>query len=235
MALITDFHTHILPGVDDGSPNVQTSLEMLRAEADQGIEAVVLTPHFYPQRHRPESFLQRRADAYAALTENLPQGMPRLHLGAEVYYYRGMSHTEQMHSLAIDGGEYLLVEMPWHGWADKDFQELTDIHENLGLTPVIAHIDRYITRSNAQRMMDRLADMPVLVQANASFFTGLFTRKMALRFLSEGRIHLLGSDCHNLDKRPPILGDVMKKITEKVSLEAVHQTAQQILLGQQSD
>lgn len=229
MALIADFHTHILPGIDDGSPNVETSLEMLRREAEQGIEDVVLTPHFYPQRHRPESFLQRRAQAYEALTAQMPQAMPRLHLGAEVYYYRGMSHTEQLRSLAIDQGKYLLVEMPWNGWAEKDFEELTQIHENLELTPVIAHIDRYINHSNAKKVMDRLAQMPVLVQANASFFTGVFTRKMALRYLQEGRIHLLGSDCHDLSKRPPVVGDVMKKISPKVSLEAVHQTAQEIL------
>lgn len=229
MALMTDFHTHILPGVDDGSADVATSLEMLRREKEQGIEAVVLTPHFYPQRHRPESFLQRRADAYAALTEQLPAGMPQLHLGAEVYYYRGMSHTEQMRSLAIDGGRYLLVEMPWNGWAEKDFHELQLIHDNLELTPVIAHIDRYINHSNAKKVMERLEQLPVLVQANASFFTGFFTRKMALRYLAEGRIHLLGSDCHDLSKRPPVLGDVMKKISEKVSLEAVHATAQEVL------
>ena len=229
MALIADFHTHILPGVDDGSPDVATSLEMLRREKEQGIEAVVLTPHFYPQRHRPESFLQRRTEAYEALTAQMPEGVPRLHLGAEVYYYRGMSHTEQLRSLAIDGGSYLLVEMPWSGWAEKDFQELQLIYENLELTPIVAHIDRYINHRNAQKIMERLSQLPVLVQANASFFTGFFTRKMALRYLEEGRIHLLGSDCHDLSKRPPVVGDVMKKISEKVSLETVHEKAQEVL------
>ena len=229
MARIADFHTHILPGVDDGSPDVETSLQMLLREKEQGIEDVVLTPHFYPHRHRPESFLERRAEAYQALTQQLPEGMPRLHLGAEVYYYRGMSHTEQLRSLTIDDGAYLLVEMPWNGWADKDFQELSEIHENLGLTPIVAHIDRYIHHGNAQKIMDRLAELPVLVQANATFFQKFFTRKMALRYLAEGRIHLLGSDCHDLNKRAPVLGGVMKKITEKISLEAVHQTAQDVL------
>lgn len=229
MALITDFHTHILPGVDDGSANVEMSVQMLQKEAEQGIESVVLTPHFYPTRHQPESFLARRAEAFAALQEALPAGMPQLHLGAEVYYYRGMSHTEQMRDLAIDGGKYLLVEMPWQGWSEKEFLELAQIKENLELTPIIAHIDRYVRWTNVKKTMERLLELPVLIQANASFFTRFTTRNMALRMLQEGQIHLLGSDCHDLDKRPPILGDTMKKIAEKVSLEAVHHTAQEVL------
>ena len=57
---MTDLHTHILPGMDDGAVSVETSLEMLRMERDQGVDAVVLTPHFYRDRERPEQFLARR-------------------------------------------------------------------------------------------------------------------------------------------------------------------------------
>jgi protein subunit release factor B len=54
---MTDLHTHILPGMDDGSPDVETSIAMLRMEAEQGVHTVVLTPHFYRDRERPEHFL----------------------------------------------------------------------------------------------------------------------------------------------------------------------------------
>ena len=62
MSQVIDFHSHILPGIDDGSKNVEESLQMLRMMAKQGITHVVATPHFYPQHDTPESFLKRRAD-----------------------------------------------------------------------------------------------------------------------------------------------------------------------------
>ena len=88
---MTDLHTHILPGMDDGAPDVETSLAMLREEARQGVDTVVLTPHFYRDRERPEHFLARRAraadrlnSAIQALPGEERRAMPRLILGAEV-------------------------------------------------------------------------------------------------------------------------------------------------------
>ena len=68
---MTDLHTHILPGMDDGAESVEMSLDMLRMERDQGVDAVVLTPHFYRDRERPEHFLNRRRAAGEALRDAL--------------------------------------------------------------------------------------------------------------------------------------------------------------------
>ena len=69
MSKCVDFHSHILPSIDDGSRSVEESIGMLRAMAKQGITHVVATPHFYPQHDTPERFLKRRAEAEAALRE----------------------------------------------------------------------------------------------------------------------------------------------------------------------
>ena len=61
MEKVIDFHSHILPGIDDGSASVEQSIAMLRMEAEQGIDHVVATPHFYPQYDTPEHFLRKRA------------------------------------------------------------------------------------------------------------------------------------------------------------------------------
>ena len=66
MNKIIDFHSHILPGIDDGSESVEQSIAMLRMEAEQGITHVVATPHFYPRHDTPQRFLQRRKDADVA-------------------------------------------------------------------------------------------------------------------------------------------------------------------------
>ena len=73
MSEIIDFHTHVLPGIDDGSCNVEESIALLRKEAEQGITHVIATPHFYPRYDTPEHFLERRAEAEAILREEMRQ------------------------------------------------------------------------------------------------------------------------------------------------------------------
>ena len=78
--MVTDFHSHILPGIDDGSTSVEESIALLRMEAEQGVEHVVATPHFYPNYQSPEEFLQKRADAELKLRREMEkyEGLPRL-------------------------------------------------------------------------------------------------------------------------------------------------------------
>ena len=88
-----DFHTHILPGIDDGSASLESSVEMIRQSIQQKISGIVLTPHFYADTDEPEAFFRsRRASAQRLFdaAQNIP-GCPRLLLGAEVHYYRGMA------------------------------------------------------------------------------------------------------------------------------------------------
>ena len=89
MSRIIDFHSHILPGIDDGSKNLEQSLEMMRRSARQGVDTMVATPHFYAHHDDPERFLKRRAEAERSLREAMAaeSGLPELAIGAEVYYF----------------------------------------------------------------------------------------------------------------------------------------------------
>lgn len=212
-----DFHSHILPAMDDGSRSVEQSIAMLRAEAEQGVRVVAATPHFYPHREDPAAFLERRARAEETLRAAMAEqeGLPRVVVGAEVYAFEGMSDCEDLARLTMAGGEALLVEMPMTAWSDRLLAELAHIHEKQGLTPIVAHLDRYIHRFNARRMLARLAELPVFIQVNAAFFTERSTRRLALDLLCSNRIHLLGSDCHDLEKRPPNLAHAARWIADK--------------------
>ena len=68
-----DFHSHILPAMDDGSKNIEESLQMLRMLQEQGVERVIATPHFYADENPPDVFLRRRADAWEHLRAHLTQ------------------------------------------------------------------------------------------------------------------------------------------------------------------
>lgn len=218
-----DFHSHILPGIDDGSESLEHSLEMLAMEARQGITHVVATPHFYPRHDRPEEFLTRRnlaARTLKAAMEAHP-GLPEITLGAEVYFFRGISDSDILPELTIGDKNCILIEMPPAPWPDSVYEELTRIWERRRIRPVVAHIDRYIAPLRTHGIPVRLEKLPVLVQANADFFLNPGTTRMAMKMLKADRIHLLGSDCHDPDTRKPNMGQAMKRIAEKLGPDAL--------------
>lgn len=223
MNTVTDFHSHILPGIDDGSASLNESIAMLKMEAEQGIRQVVATPHFYAHHDSPERFLRRRADAEARLREEMEKhpGLPQLEIGAEVYFFRGISESELLSQLTFKEKGCILLEMSQPVWAESIYRELSSIYYDRGIVPIIAHVDRYISRFRTYGIPEKLAELPVLVQANASFFLRSSTRNMALKMLREDKIHLLGSDCHNLNERRPNLGEAVELIHQRLGAEAI--------------
>lgn len=216
--MTTDFHSHILPGIDDGSSSLQMSVAMLRAMARQGITRVVATPHFYAHRDTPQAFLERRNRALQQLQQALEgeKDLPRIIPAAEVYYFAGMSASESLPSLTIGHTPYVLVEMPEAPWTRSMYRELENIRIRQGLIPVIAHIDRYITPTRQHGIPAALENMDVLIQANAGFFLDWRKRRLAFKLLQRDGIHLLGSDCHDLTDRPPNLDRAMAAIERKL-------------------
>ena len=221
--MITDFHSHILPGIDDGSASVEESIEMLKVLAAQGIRHVVATPHFYPNHDSPERFLARRERAESKLRQAMEEypDLPALTVGAEVYFFPGISDCDAIKALTIGKSHCILLEMPEYSWSDSAYQQIERIYTKQGLTPVIAHVDRYISPLRDRGIPARLAKLPVAVQANASFFLHRTTAPMAVRMLRKGQIHVLGSDCHNLTSRKPNLAAALDVIQRRVGQEGI--------------
>ena len=230
-----DVHTHILPEVDDGSSSVEESLQMLQSCVAQGIEKVVLTPHFYADQDTPERFLLRRARAVETLQQEVRrQQLPiALQLGSEVHFYRGIGCSESIQRLAIENTNCILVELPFsHGNKYADIAvELREL-KSQGLQVILAHVERYITRWNQDRVLSELQDTGAYLQCNAEFFIGR-TQKRAIHLLKQGKIHLLGSDCHNMTERIPNLRSAMDIIQDKAGADELEQLEQRAvrLLG----
>lgn len=220
---IVDFHSHILPDMDDGSASVEESLALLRMEAEQGIRRVVATPHFYARYDSPLKFLERREQSEAALRAEMAKhpGLPEVRVGAEVYFFRGMCESEWLPQLTISGTRCMLLEMPPAPWPDDFYREVAGIYERQGIVPVIAHVERYISLLSYRGVLRKLEQLPVLIQANGEFFLSKGTSSMAMRMLKADRIHLLGSDCHNLTGRSPNLAQAAEGIREKLGQEAL--------------
>jgi len=225
MRAVADFHSHILPGLDDGSSSLKESIAMLKMERRQGISHVVATPHFYPRQDDPVQFLSKRKAAEDRLREEMAKHphMPALSVGAEVHYFPGISESEILSELTINGKGCILIEMPLSPWTGTMYRELENIRVKQGITPIIAHVDRYMTPLRTFRIPERLEELPVLVQANARFFLDKLTRRMALRLLRADRIQLLGSDCHNLQTRAPNLGPAIQLIEKHLGTSVLEQ------------
>ena len=224
-----DLHSHILPGIDDGSGSVSESLEMLRLMREQGVEKVVATPHFYPGQITPQKFLERRDLAVAQLSEALEKEkakgkrFPSICVGAEVAFFNGISRSEVISELCIKGTRLLLVEMPFESWSEDTVEELFRIKTLQGLVPVVAHIERYLAYQNDPELFSSIFSGEIIIQSNASAFLDRKTSKRVLKMLAEGEIDLLGSDCHNLGKRAPNMSQGLAAIRKSLGDEAVEE------------
>lgn len=210
-----DFHSHILPKMDDGSRSVAESLEMLSTLKEQGINTVAATPHFYANDESVSDFLARRQASFEALNNSVPDGMPEIMLGAEVKYYEGISRLEGLKSLCVQGTRLLLLEMPMKRWTEYTLRELIDISCSGNIVPVLAHVERYMSFQQGD-IIDMLTENGVLIQINASFLYGFFTRRKAVSMLGNRRAHFIGSDCHNMSDRPPDIGRAYETIEKKL-------------------
>ncbi len=224
---MTDLHTHILPGVDDGAENSETSINMLRMERDQGIDTVVLTPHFYCEEESPERFLKRRQASFdrlqfkiSELPEEERNSLPQLKLGAEVTWWPNMANCEELSELCIENTKTLLLEMPSGPWNRQVFDEVYNLMGKTGITPVIAHIDRYLNDQHPGCIME-LLDIGTPIQLGSEAVLNPWRRRKAINLVKHGLVHMIATDCHDCTRRPPNMKYAIEILQKKVGKEAV--------------
>lgn len=215
-----DFHSHILPAMDDGSCSVEESLAMLRQSMAQGVTGIAATPHFHADAATPDQFLEARRQALESLKPYLGTHTPPIRLGAEVRYYDGMSRSEEILRLRMEGTSLLLVEMPMVRWTQHMCDVLVVLNSRREITVLLAHIERYLTLQPPD-VLERLRGYGILMQASGTFFLRRSTRKRAMQMLQSGYIHVLGSDCHHAKKRPPNLGDAAAVIRKGLGAQSL--------------
>ena len=215
MIPLTDLHTHILPGMDDGAPDMKTTLQMLTMEAKQGVGTVALTPHFYRTREHVCDFLTRRANAMTQVQNVLKNVKhPQLILSAEVAYVPGMADWQELEQLCYAGTKILLVEPPMTAWNDEMFRQLYAIEGRRGITPMIAHIDRYF-ETQTKANIEQLLEMGFPIQVSTAALLRLHGRSRALKLLADYNAVLV-SDCHNTTTRAPNFDTAVRVLEKKL-------------------
>lgn len=209
-----DLHCHVLPHMDDGSRSIEESLVMLETLAKQGVTSVAATSHFYAEENSLDTFLSRRSESVQRLRDVWRSGLPILKPGAEVCYFQGISQCEGLERLRIEGTQLLLLEMPFERWTRRALHEVWELQERPGVVVVLAHMERYL-RWQEEDTWAALLERGVLSQCNASFFLNWRMRHRALSLLRDGRIHFLGSDSHNMETRPPRMGEAYSRLAKR--------------------
>lgn len=215
-----DLHTHVLPGMDDGSRSPEESAQILKKLAAQGVTLAAATPHFYASENSPNCFLRRRQAAWERLEPMLEPGMPQLVLGAEVYYFEGLCRNDELPQLCMDGTNALLLEMPFEPWSHRVLGDLLELSNRGDIQVILAHVERYFP-FQGRDTWNHVLQSPVLMQSNADFFLTLRTRHKALRLVRDGQVQLLGSDCHGIERRPPRIGPAATYIRSHLGNEVL--------------
>ncbi len=222
-------HIHALSGLDDGARDVATSLAILNAEVEQGVEKVVFTPHYYGKRRSPAQFIAQRNRAYEGLREVIPAGLDA-YLGAEVYFTGvNMPAYEELATLAIEGTKYILIEFPFTGaWPNGLLDRLADFMYETGYTPIIAHVERYDAVWKTPAIVTRLVKMGCLIQVNAEAFLDKREKKLAFALMKHGLVHCIGTDAHDVEGRAPNYTEA-KAAVEKAGFSVAWEEAQKCM------
>ncbi|MBO4523442.1 MAG: capsular polysaccharide biosynthesis protein [Ruminococcus sp.] len=213
--MLTDHHCHILPGIDDGSDGVETSLQMIKSMREQGIERIVATPHFYAHREKSvSSFIEKRNNAYEKLVQ-ADHSNEEILLGAEVAVEHGISRLEGIEKLCIADTKYILLEFQYASFAPWMLEEVNDIAYEYGLTPILAHIHRYLEYYSKSQIEEVLKSDAVL-QFNNEAFESFKEKRFVKSLIKEGYPYVFGSDSHNMRSRKPNWDVLQKKVKPDV-------------------
>lgn len=199
--LRVDMHSHLIPGIDDGSKNEEESIDLIRKLHELGLKKLIMTPHVMSEfyRNTPEVILE----GLAHMRDLVAKEGIEIELEAAAEYYMDeifFEKIEKKEKLLTFGGNKILVET---GFMSKP-QILIETFfrlEMAGYQPVFAHPERYMYLHHDSELLDALADRNIFFQMNLLSLTGYYSKpikKFAEKLIDRGLIKLVGTDCHNI-------------------------------------
>ncbi len=209
-----DIHSHILPAVDDGARDLDESLKILELMQSQEITDVIATPHFYPAEDNLEDFRARINSAFGQLQKlSAKPGLPKVYRGSEMLYFRGIGISEDLSDFCLNGSSYLLLELTDSCINDALFEDIVNLQNSLGITPIIAHVERYFAAKKYKKLIKFLSEQSIPVQINAeSVLMPVFDRVIKKLFASSLTC-ILATDSHSADLRPPHMAQALEYVS----------------------
>ncbi len=226
-----DFHSHILPGIDDGSRSIEESVKLLDMMAEDGVDIVCATPHFYMHEVSIDKFITRRNNAYESLKPHLKPEHPKILLGAEVLYNHALVHSEEASRLCLQGTDYLLWEMPYTQITKDIIRDTEELAGQSQIKVMVAHIERYLNFTTYSELSDLMA-LDVIGQINAVSLTRFSSRRKVKKLIEDGFVYVMGTDYHRPTSGHALLGeaeDVLRKKFNEKMIDRIAHNGEKIL------
>lgn len=231
-----DFHSHILPGVDDGAQSLEMSGRMLSALLAQNVKAVVLTPHYYSDSISLADFVRQRDEALRHMLDGIDSEIPTLFPAAETYISKYIFGNDDLTPVCIGKSRKILLELPFGRTITSSLLDMVyKVIVDYDVEPILAHVERYTQLLHDEYVFDELLDMGCMAQINlGSLDSTRSVRKKMFKLIEAGKISVVGTDCHNMTTRPPDYRTGITLITEKFGescVEEMMSNAREILCG----
>lgn len=217
-----DFHSHIIPGIDDGSRNIEETLNMIKEASKAGFKGIVLTSHYI------EDFYETKEEDRRALMKALYRVIEKnnidmdLYLGNEIYFSGNIVNLiREKKASTINNSRYVLFEFPLNAEPINVEDVIYSLLEHK-FVPVLAHPERYPFIQKNPSMINELIDKGVYMQSNYGSILGKYGEKAQIivtKMLECNLVHFLGSDAHRPNSIYTQMGIAMKKINEIVGQE----------------
>jgi protein-tyrosine phosphatase len=237
-----DLHCHMLPGIDDGAPDRETALAMARCAVQDGIRVTACTPHIYPGMYEnTREGIQRAIDAFQQVLAE--EGIElQLVIGADTHLAPDLVGSIRAGRVpTLNNTRYLLLEPPHHSVPPRFQEEVFSIRAS-GIIPVITHPERLSWIETHYPVFERLVQAGAWMQITAGSLTGRFGKRPQYwgeKMLDEGMVHILATDSHHIDRRPPLLEEgraaAAKRVGEAESWNLVRVRPQGILNDSQPE
>ena len=240
-----DFHSHILPNIDDGSRSMEESINLIREATEAGFTGIISTSHYLQDYYECDEQERRKLledidDEASKLSNNIGMQMPKLYLGSEIYITTDMINLlEEKKASTINNTKYVLFELPMNSRPlfvkDVVYKLIED-----GYRPIIAHPERYSYVKEDIGFVKELRDMGALFQSNYGSIIGMYgnsAKKTVKKLLKENLISFLGSDVHKTGQIYPKIPKILKKLNRWIPSDMVQNlttfNAQKVLENQE--
>lgn len=215
-----DFHSHILPNVDDGSTSMEETMQLLKEAQDAGFTKIISTSHYVEDYY--ESNEQEREELLK-MAKNHYQDI-ELCLGNEIYITSQIIELiKDKRASTINNSKYVLFELPMNNKAMGAKETVYKLIEN-GYVPIIAHPERYSYVQDNPEYVEELADMGALFQSNYGSVIGMYgkkAQKTVKKLLEQDLIQFLGSDVHRPGQIYPKMPKIMKKLNKIIDEDKI--------------
>ena len=223
---MTDLHTHILPGIDDGPKDPETARQLLDMQLRQGVRRIALTSHYHPEMEPLDGFLDRREVAFKALQGVCPSELT-LKKGCEVYFTPAILQMDAA-KLCLDGTAVLLLELPVLQKPAFLAEVLTALAQR-GITVLIAHAERYQYVRRDPGILARWKELGAVIQLSSGAMTD---DPLARKMIKWGLADVLASDAHSPQHRPPDLKKGLSALDGETA-EALERNAALLFSGRE--